>query len=217
MFKKMLDSTRSESLGNRFRRKRFRIFTDLIKDFQRPVKILDLGGNENFWIQMGTAGNPDFEVLLLNPEITEESYQNIRYLKGDARSFLYERLDFDVIFSNSAIEHTGGISGSELMAKEILSSGKPYFVQTPNYYFPFEPHFLFPFFQFFPTGLKLVLVRNFNMGWFTKCLNKKEAIELVNSINLLKKKDLRKLFPNSEIHEEKFLGLIKSFSVVGRF
>ncbi len=99
------------------------------------------------------------------------------------------------------------------MAVEIMRVGKRYFVQTPNYYFPFEPHFLFPLFQFLPASLKIFLVKNFNMGWYGKTRDAEKAEKLINSIKLLKRADLKKLFPQSGIYSEKLLGLTKSFIV----
>jgi hypothetical protein len=49
---KFADSSPKNSLANKWRRKRFELFKELVKSFQKPVKILDIGGTENFWIQM---------------------------------------------------------------------------------------------------------------------------------------------------------------------
>ena len=216
MFRKMLDSSRSNSLGNKFRRRRFRIFADAVKDYPKPVRILDLGGNENFWIQMGLAGNKEFEITLVNPEPVETTAENIKYINGDACRFLQLKLQFDVIFSNSVIEHLGSIEKREQMVHQILASEKSYCIQTPNYYFPFEPHFLFPFFQFFPKSLKIFLVRTFNMGWFTRCRSENEAVRLVDSIRLLRAPELKHLFPGAELIRERFFLMTKSFIVLKR-
>jgi len=118
-----------------------------------------------------------------------------------------------VIFSNSVIEHLGSYSDQSLMANEVRRLGERYFLQTPNRYFPIEPHFLFPFFQFFPYKLKIWLVTRFNLGWFGKIPDENKAREIISSIRLLNKKELKILFPESKIKEEKFLGLTKSFIV----
>jgi hypothetical protein len=100
------------------------------------------------------------------------------------------------------------------MASEIARVGKRYFVQTPNYYFPFEPHFLFPCFQFFPERLKIFMLRNFNMGWFTKCENTAVAKLLLEQNQLLKYSEFHSYFPTSDILTEKYLLLNKSFIAV---
>ncbi len=215
MFKKMLDSSRNNSLANRLRRKRFRMFRNMLKELPRPVRILDLGGSENFWIQMGLAGISAYEITLVNTEEIRTTAGNIRYVKEDACNFASLGLEFDIIFSNSAIEHIGGSERIKLLASEIISSGRPFFVQTPSYYFPFEPHFLFPFFQYFPERFMIFLLLNFNMGWFSKCNSRAEAIALIRSNRLLKKSELKYCFPGAKLIKERFLGLTKSYIVLG--
>ena len=83
-----------------------------------------------------------------------------------------------------------------------------YYVQTPNRWFPIEPHYQFPFFQFFPERLQRWLNSRFTLGWREKG-SWEEA-------NLLSAGDLRRLFPDGEIHREKLLGLTKSLMVVRR-
>jgi len=117
------------------------------------------------------------------------------------------------VFSNSVIEHVGGYEDQKQMAREVQRIGKRYFLQTPNFYFPFEPHFLFPFFQFFPLWLKVFLLRHFSLGWRDKIPDKGEAIKTANSVRLLKKEELKELFPGAVIHDEKFGGLTISFIV----
>lgn len=119
--------------------------------------------------------------------------------------------EFDVVFSNSVIEHVGGWGNQQKMAKEIQRVGKHYFVQTPNYYFPIEPHFLLPIFQFLPVKRKVWLIQHFTLGWRPKTPDYSEAVKMVNSIRLLTKTELFYLFPKSTVLEEKFLGFTKSF------
>ena len=101
------------------------------------------------------------------------------------------------------------------MVNEIIRVCKRYFVQTPNYFFPIEPHFLFPFFQFLPFSIRVWLVLHYNLGWFDKAHDISSAHAIVGGITLLKKKELRMLFPNARIVKEKFMGLTKSFMVIG--
>ena len=122
---------------------------------------------------------------------------------------------FDVVFSNSVIEHVGTYQDQIQMAKEVRRVGKRYFVQTPNKYFPLEPHFLFPLFQFLPINIRVLLLQNFKLGWFSKTPDKVKAREIVESIRLLDKREFISLFPNAELYEEKIFGMTKSFVVYG--
>lgn len=216
MFKKLLDNTRKSSLANKFRKKRLKYFYELIQGIPQPVKILDIGGTENFWEQMGIAGNDDFEITILNTaEPAIAAKDNLKFLKGNAVDIgIFADKSFDVVFSNSVIEHIPCREDRWKMAKEITRVGKKYFVQTPNYYFPFEPHFLFPFFQFLPVCIKMLLLKNFDMGWFKKCADDNEALELLKNNQLLKLTELKKYFPLCKIIKEKFLFLNKSFIIV---
>lgn len=217
MFRKILDNTDPGSLANKFRRKRFLLFTEFIKDLERPVKILDIGGTENFWKQMGIYGNNDYLITILNLDEPDKTIdRNFEFVKGDALDLRhYNDKSFDVVFSNSVIEHIEIIEDRQKMANEIMRIGKRFFVQTPNYYFPFEPHFLLPFFQYLPKFIKIWLLLHFDIGWFKKCSSKAEALKLLNSNRLLTIKELRTYFTNCKIIKEKYLIFTKSLIAAG--
>lgn len=212
-----MDFRRDDSLAIKLRMKRIILFKELISsipNISKPIKILDVGGTEIFWERMGFADDERYYITLLNLSKVETHHQNLISFVGDARGMpQFNNGEFDVVFSNSVIEHVGEYEDQKKMAKEIQRVGKRYFIQTPNFYFPFEPHFLFPFFQFFPLWLKVLMVQHFNLGWYTKIPDKEKAIKTVNSIRLLKRKELMVLFPGGTIFEEKFMGLTKSFVI----
>jgi hypothetical protein len=119
--------------------------------------------------------------------------------------------EFDVVFSNSVIEHVGTYPDQMRMADEVRRVGKRYFIQTPNRFFPIEPHFLLPFFQFLPLELRAQLLSRFDLGWMQKTPDLEAARETVDSIRLLSRADLQTLFPEASLYAERFLGLTKSF------
>ena len=212
MFKKILDNTSPTSTANAFRRKRFRYFTELIQNDPLPVKILDVGGTENFWLQMGYYANKNYQITVFNIDVQHSHTQeNLTFIYGDAADLSqFGDKEFDIVFSNSVIEHIPKDTERRKMASEIIRTGKKYFVQTPNYYFPFEPHFLFPFFQFFPKALKVFMLMHFDMGWFTKCGSAAEAESLLETNRLLKCNELKSYFPAAAIIREKFMWMTKS-------
>lgn len=159
---------------------------------------------------------PDVKIVLLNLSTIEVKNHNFLSIAGDATNMkAFRDEEFDVVFSNSVIEHVGDNEQQSRMANEMKRVGKRYFVQTPNRNFPVEPHFLFPYFQFLPLRYKVFLVRNFKMGWYPKILNEQNAMETIGSICLLTERELKELFPEATIYKEKFLGLTKSFMVFG--
>lgn len=199
------------------RKRRFAFFLSLLRAVPRPSRILDVGGTREFWDMMGSEAVGDAHVTLLNLAAQPGSVRGFASVAGDARDLSrYADSHFDVVFSNSVIEHLGpDFADQQRMADEITRVGKRYFVQTPNRYFPLEPHFLVPGFQFFPLSLRVWLVSNFNMGWYRRIPDKAKARREVESVSLLSRSDLRRLFPRAEIYEERIAGLTKSFVAYG--
>jgi hypothetical protein len=122
--------------------------------------------------------------------------------------------DFDLIFSNSVIEHVGSIENQEKFANEVMRLSDKYIIQTPSFWFPLEPHSLIPFFQFIPHKVRALLIMTFNINYFPKAANYLDAVEVSKSTIMITKKRFRKLFPDAEIHVERLLGIPKSYTAV---
>ena len=215
MFKKIADNREEKSLAVHFRRKRFAFFHSLLSQLKRPVTILDVGGAESYWKTMGMDGDDQIFITLLNLTKEDVTLPNITSVVGDAREVRYDDNSFDVVFSNSVIEHVGRHTDQAKMAAEVRRVGKRYFIQTPNLYFPLEPHFLFPLFQFLPVTLRVRLLQSFNLGWFPRTPELARAREIVESIRLLGRNEFLALFPGSNLYEEKVFGMTKSFVAYG--
>jgi SAM-dependent methyltransferase len=212
ILKTLGDNSNATSLANTMRRRRFAFFMSLLEGVPRPLRILDVGGEQQFWNIMGREHLEGVNVTLFNLTAQPVSADNFESVAGDARDLSrYENASFDVVFSNSVIEHLGpDFPNQRRMADEIRRVGRRYFVQTPNRYFPLEPHFLTPGFQFMPVALRVWMVSHFNVGWYRRIPDKVEARREVESVALLSKGQLRQLFPEARIYKEKFLGLTKS-------
>jgi len=211
MFKLIADNRNHNSMAAKLRRRRTAFFEKLLAPLNKPIRVLDVGGTESYWKMMGLTDNAEILISLLNLETVDVSLPNCISIKGDARSLEFENDSFDVVFSNSVIEHVGSYADQIKMAKEVRRVGKRYFVQTPNKYFPIEPHFVFPFFQFLPFEIRVWLLRNFKLGWFPKTPNETSARRIVQEIRLLDRREFRQLFPDAIIYKEKVFGLTKSF------
>ena len=217
MVAKFADNRDPNSLASRMRSKRAQRFQKAIEAIPRPLNILDVGGDQAVWESIGFVDQPDIWITLLNIERRETSYKNVVSILGDARNMHeFRNGQFDVVYSNSVIEHVGGIEDMRKMAREIQRVGKWYFIQTPNLYFPIEPHFVFPLFQFLPISWRVYLVRHFNLGWIRREPDRERAEREVRSINLLSKTQLRSLFPDANVAAERFFGFTKSFMVSKR-
>lgn len=215
--KKLVDNSDAGSLATRMRRRRFAFFLSLLEHVNRPVRILDVGGTQNFWESMEQAKLGDLRVTLLNVEKQPVSGSGFESVAGDARDLSrYADGSFDVVFSNSVIEHLGpGFADQQLMANEIRRVAQRYFVQTPNRHFPIEPHFLTPGFQFLPVPARVWAATHFDLGWYKKFADRDAARREVESISLLTGRQMHRLFPGALIYKERFLGLTKSFVAYG--
>jgi ubiquinone/menaquinone biosynthesis C-methylase UbiE len=208
------ESTFWRRVATNFRKKRFELFKTLIASVPKPFTMLDVGGTKLFWESMGYS-NQDLNIIVLNTaqQQFKTSSANMTSVAGDARSMPeYKDKQFEVVFSNSVIEHVGSFEDQRHMAQEVQRIGQRYYVQTPNRYFPIEPHFLIPFFQFYPSGLKVFIVTHFKTPWGWKIADKEKARSFTSSIRLMTEKELRAIFPEATIYKEKFMGLTKSYT-----
>jgi ubiquinone/menaquinone biosynthesis C-methylase UbiE len=189
-----------------FRKKRMMLFAELLHPTSR-TRILDVGGYEGNWHLLDVKP----EVTLLNIDVKkDETHGRFRYVKGDGRKLQYPDKSFDIVYSNSVIEHVGGFEEQKAFAKEIARVGKSYFVQTPDKKFPVEPHFIAPFIHYLPKETQIKLARRLTVwGLITK--PSPEAVkDLVESLHLLTRQELKLLFPGAQLISERVLGLSKS-------
>lgn len=215
---KTLDPAYNTSINQKFRERRFKFFIELLERVKKtagPIRILDIGGTEIYWTRMNYDGLDKLEVTMLNLKYEEPvKRSNFKGVIGDARDLSqYKEGEFDIVFSNSVIEHLFTRENQQKMANEIRRVGKYYYVQTPNYYFPIEPHWVFPLFQFMPFSWKLYLTVNYNLGHSIATHNKKEATDRINEITLLTEKEMKGFFPDGKVWREYFFGLVKSVTL----
>ena len=214
LIKSLANNSDRNSLATRMRRARFALFLELLGRLPGHVEILDIGGTQEFWSLMLPGDPGDIRVTLLNLEHQRVSSRHFVSASGDARAMpQFANRSFDVVFSNSVIEHVGSYVEQAKMAAEIRRVGKRYFVQTPNKRFPLEPHFLFPWFQYLPAAIRAGMLQRFNVGWYQRIPDAAAARAEVDSIQLLTRRRFVSLFPGAGLHVEKFAGLAKSFTV----
>lgn len=222
MLRQMAEVHRPDSLSSRLRTRRFALLRRLLVGLPRPLRILDVGGTESFWRNLTAVGQglgADTTIDLLNVgEVAASTTQGVIAHSGDARHMpQFADQSFDVVFSNSVIEHVGELPDQRRMADEVRRVGRRYFVQTPCRTFPIEPHFLFPYFQFLPLEVQLFLVRHRRMGWFPRTPDPQAALEVLRSVRLLTQDELRAVFPGATLLHERFFGLTKSLVACGGF
>jgi predicted SAM-dependent methyltransferase len=208
-------SDHPKSLGYKFRIKRLKKFEKLFfKNFnpEKPIKILDVGGTAYFWNHSQVPNIPGVRITLLNLHEEKPTHPHIISAIGDATSMKeFSDQSFDLVFSNSVIEHLYTFENQVKMADEIRRVGKKYFIQTPNKYFPVEAHYALPFAQYLPKDLLLFLLTKTKLSRM-KRWEKAEAKQYLEEIRLLDEKEMKALFPEAKILKEKAAGLTKSLT-----
>ena len=213
----LVDRENSNSLISKVRAKRMLYLKTLIESIEenprRRIKILDVGGEPIFW----KNSNLDFskyDITLINLKRGDPISENMECIIGDATDLSrFDDFSFDLVVSNSVIEHVGTFEDQTEMANHVMRIGKRIFLQTPNYWFPVETHFVTPFFQFLPIWFRTWLVCNFNLGNYKKTKNWELAKSYVTEIELLSKRQMRLLFPDSTIENEWLFGMVNGFII----
>jgi len=201
------DSNRPNSLAARARDRRWDHFLSLFPDVA-DMRVLDLGGTPMAWRVMPARPQHVVCVNLDSSSTAEEDW--IELVAGDAcnlpGSLKSER--FDLVFSNSLIEHLGGIKQREIFASVVLDKAPRHWVQTPYRYFPVEPHWVAPGLQFLPLAARALLARSWNFGHMRS--TRTTAVDDCLWVELLSKTEMKALFPQSTLWAERFGGLTKS-------
>jgi hypothetical protein len=204
------------SLSLRFRRRRMQRFE---REFSIGAHslVLDIGGTPECWRLM--ASRPRVVLLNLPRAIVEPAGEEVR-VAGDGRLLPFRDKAFDVVFSNSVIEHLGGKSSQESFARELARVGRGYWIQTPNRWFPVEQHLLTPFVHWLPKAWQRVIVPWCNL-WnalsrVTPDRRRYYIRHFLNDIRLLGPAEMRRLFPDARLTRERFCGITKSLIAVRR-
>jgi len=186
-------------------------FIEIMKPDEK-CSILDIGGTPGNWELLDKKLN----VTLLNltiPSNIERYRGKYEFVKGDGTKLQFPDKSFDIVFSNSVIEHVGTFDSQVNFAQEIQRVGKNYFVQTPAKSFPFEPHLLTPFIHYFPLNIQVKYLSGFTLHSLLSGSKKDEIIKMMSSICLLNYKSFCNMFSSCQHYKEKFMLLDKSYVV----
>jgi methyltransferase family protein len=121
---------------------------------------------------------------------------------------------FDLVFSNSLVEHLGDFKSQKLFADEVRRLAPRYFVQTPDRLCPVEPHFVTPFIHWLPRDVQRRLIRNFTFWGLRARPSQSYCDHLSEEIALLSKREMRRLFPDATVLSERFAVVPKSLIAV---
>jgi len=170
------------------RRRRMRVFVESLA-LTSDDTVLDVGGTAFNW-ELSPV-QPRLTLLNLMP--SDSGHVEV---VGDGTRLPFRDAAFDVVFSNSVIEH---VPDHAAFAAEIRRVARRYFVQTPNKAFPFEPHAMTPFVNYLPARWKLKLYRNFTV-WGLLARPSASYLEwFVQDVDLLTQRQMRTFFPEARL------------------
>jgi hypothetical protein len=202
------------SLSSRFRAGRWQQFTLRFPDIS-DMTVIDLGGNVETWT--AAPVQPKQVVTLnLSGAQTASPVDWIEVRTGDACDPDAVVGEFDLVFSNSVMEHVGGHERRERFAETVSRLAPHHWIQTPNRWFPVEPHWVCPGFQFLPRSAQVWLSRYWPLGHFRCGSSTPYHVVLrdIMAIDLMTARELAYYFPESTILKERVAGLAKSIIAV---
>lgn len=123
-------------MQNRFRMARFKIINRLIETLlagRETLTILDVGGRAEYWNMLAPHLRPKVHVTLLNHAdelalYSEHVAEGLRFtnVAGNGCNMPeYADWSFDLVHSNSVIEHVGSYANMFNLADEIRRSARP--------------------------------------------------------------------------------------------
>ena len=172
------------------------------------MRMLDVGGYPWGWLchDPVVKSIDCLNIHKVNWDPASSPAHNIRMLQGDACNMSDIKTgEYDIVFSNSVIEHVGSWEKQQSFAKEVRRVGKKLWIQTPAWECPIEPHYLAPFVHWLPKSLQKKLIRHFTLYGLIQKPSNQEIDSLINEIRLLRKEEFASLFLDAEIHCEKTL------------
>lgn len=213
--RRIASSNSTNNLSSKFRRKRFKLFQQSLEKLElKCPRIIDIGGIKSYWEQINNFFNSNYSPVIINISKGDIGRGSFSGIIGDGKCLSSVKDNsFDLAYSNSVIEHLSTFEDQQEMVDNLQRVAQYYFVQTPAFIFPFEPHFLFPFFHWLPKKVRIWFILKFNLGWYQKCQSLIEAKKLVDSIRILKKKELKLLFKDAHIITERLFFIPKSYTL----
>jgi hypothetical protein len=202
-----------DSVGARFRRRRWEMIQAEFPDLAN-MSVVDLGGEAETWRRAPVQPK---QVCVVNLVVPPGSpvIEGVEVVEGNACD-LPESVTsrtFDVVFSNSVLEHVGGHLNRVAFAASVERLAPYHWVQTPYRYFPIEPHYLFPLFQHLPAATRGAVARRWQLV-HSPSADPRDALAGVLEVELVSQTELRYYFPDSRLLRERVGPFIKSIIAV---
>ncbi len=196
------------SLGARRRQQRLRWLADTFPDLA-DMSVIDLGGRLGTWMRAPVRPKRVHMVNLAAPPADLPEWAE--FDQGDACALPAHIASrrYDLVFSNSVIEHVGGHERRERFAESVHLLADAHWVQTPYRYFPVEPHWLAPGMQFLPVAARVRYARLWPLG-FRHDNTRQKVLDRVLNVELIDRAQMHYYFPESALRVERIFGIPKS-------
>ena len=197
-----------------FRKRRMQRFAREL-EITAETRVLDVGGTPETWDML--VARP--RVTLLNTPRTKAELASVSWwVAGDGRELPFRDGAFDVVFSNSVIEHVGDAGSQRAFAREVARVGRAYWVQTPNRWFPVEQHLLTPLVHWLPRPWQRWIVPRFTV-WSALLRPPADrrafyVAHYLDEVRLLSASEFAALFPDARVIRERVCGWTKSLVVM---
>ncbi|SNY90571.1 hypothetical protein SAMN04515647_0741 [Cohaesibacter sp. ES.047] len=225
----LTDYSNPNSLGSRMRAKRMRRIEEILKDVineKGSATILDVGGLMQYWMALDNDLAEHCHVIVLSDEPSEGHFDDLaggfvgtsEFRQGDGCNLSeYADCEFDLVHSNSVVEHVGNFDRKKQFSIETKRVGRNYYVQTPNLWFPIDPHYLLPFVHWVAAPYRFKRLAHKGLGPRNPAMHDYErAVHYIEHTDILDKELFTHLFSDCEIFYEKAGPLIKSFIGIRR-
>ncbi len=192
------------TVSPRARAKRVARFVDQV-GLTPGTRVIDLGGLPSFWRFCPIP----LDVTIVNMDIaqirrTDFGGHRFTIVQGDATALpQFANDSFDLVFSNSTIEHVGGPVARAAFAGEVRRLAPAYYVQTPSIAFPYEVHTGLPFWWRYPPALRARIIARWRR-------TNPVLAEFAAGTVVVRLPELKAIFPDAQIAAERVLGFTKS-------
>ncbi|MBN9685653.1 MULTISPECIES: class I SAM-dependent methyltransferase [unclassified Corallococcus] len=212
----------SHGVSSLLRRRRLAPLLAMIEAVHRRrgrVDIVDVGGTHVYWniLPPGFLREHRAAITLINlpggpaPELGP----GFSWVGADACDLSrFADHQFDIVHSNSMIEHLGSWARMKQFAREARRLAPALFIQTPNFWFPIEPHLMAPGFHWLPVPMQAALLVRTGLGHLVRSPDIDDAMSKVEEFRLLDARTLSALFPEASILRERLGPLTKSLIAV---
>jgi SAM-dependent methyltransferase len=138
-----------------------------------------------------------------------EQYRGLRYRSVEPGNALpFSTNQFDIVFSNAVLEHTGCRTSQAAFLKEVCRVGRRFFITTPNRWFPIEHHTGLPFLHFLPSAAyRAILAKTSYRYWAEEA-----------HLNILSRDALRRMLPTGakgQVERVRLFGLSSNLIAFG--